>query len=117
MTTASSGASMRFAPQELLSGMLATLQGDSFTDNTDTLHATFIKVGTDFPLLARFAAEDNAASVALSALETSGVITRGDGRYSLSPQGRASCVSSKRTLFSKADTAQLEGAALIFPTA
>jgi hypothetical protein len=107
---------MRFAPQELLAGMLATLQGDGFPDDTDTLHATFVRVGTDFPLLARFAADDNAASEALGALEKSGVLTRAEGRYSLTADGRAHCVSSKRTLFSKADTAQLEGAALIFPT-
>ena len=108
---------MRFSHQELLAGMLATLQGDSFTDNADTLQTTFTKVGTEFPLLAMFAVNDSAASDALGALETSGVLLRADGRYSLSPQGRAHCVSSKRTLFSKRDTEQLEGAALIFPTA
>ena len=117
MTTASSGASMRFAPQELLSGMLATLQGEGFTDDADTLHATFVRIGNDFPLMARFSAEDDATSVALGALESSGVLTRTGGRYALSAHGRAHCVSSKRTLFSKGDTAQLEGAALIFPTA
>ena len=109
---------MRFSHQELLAGILATLDGDSFPGDATALQTSFTRMGTEFPLLAALATSDGAASVAaLGALEQSGVLTQSDGRYMLSDEGRAHCVSSKRTLFNKGDMEQLEGASRIFTTA
>ena len=106
---------MRFSHQELLSGLLATLAGNDFTDDPAALKAVFARIGTEFPLLAPFAAGEGSAAVdALAGLESAGTLTRGAGRYALSTAGRARCVSSKRTLFNRADVEQLEGAAAIF---
>ena len=44
------------------------------------------------------------------------LVREGD-RYQIAAEGRASCVSSKRTLFNKDAREQLEGAAAIFATA
>lgn len=38
----------------------------------------------------------------------------GGERYTLTTEGRAACVSSKRTLFNRDDREQFEGAAAVF---
>ena len=108
--------SMRFSPQEIVAGMLATLEGDNFTDEAGALKTVFGRVAGEFPLFAGLATDEGAAAKALQALETSGVLTR-TGGYVLSVSGRAHCISSKRTLFNRGHVVQLEGAALVFATA
>ncbi|MSQ29341.1 MAG: hypothetical protein EXR68_02495 [Dehalococcoidia bacterium] len=115
--TTNTNDSMRFSPQEIVSGMLATLEADNFTDEAGALRTVFGRVAGEFPLFAGFAADEAAATKALDVLETKGVLARAGGRYVLSASGRALCVSSKRTLFNRGHVEQLEGAALVFATA
>ena len=61
MTTPANAAhSMRFAPDELLSGMLATVEGNDFPADPPTLQTIFVKIATEFPLFAPFTALDDA---------------------------------------------------------
>lgn len=70
MTTPANAAhSMRFAPDELLSGMLATVEGNDFPADPPTLKAMFAKIATEFPLFAPFTALDDAVQRAIGALE------------------------------------------------
>lgn len=114
MTTTNS---MRFSPAELLSGMLATIDGSDFPADETALRAVFAKIGAEFPLLAPFNTNDGAVQKAISALEERKALVLADGRYVLTAEGRAACVSSKRTLFNRDDREQLEGAAAIFSAA
>ncbi|MSQ14842.1 MAG: hypothetical protein EXR50_03140 [Dehalococcoidia bacterium] len=118
MTTSSGPASMRFALHEVLSGMLGSTQSDSFTDDTARLAAMFESLAGRFALFAPFAAgvEVEAVTKALETLEKNKIIEHGEGRYLITPAGRASCLSSKRTLFNRGDIQQLEEAAPVFDT-
>ena len=105
---------MRFAPDELLSGMLATVEGNDFPADPPTLQTIFVKIATEFPLFAPFTALDDAVGRAIGVLEGRKSLVRAGERYTLTTEGRAACVSSKRTLFSRGDREQLEGAAAVF---
>ena len=110
--------SMRFEIHEVLSGMLATVDKDTFSDDAAGLAKMFEGLSGRFALFAPFQVGVDPAAVgdALGKLEQKHCIEHGDGIYTLTPEGRASCVSSKRTLFSQADREQLEGAAAEFDT-
>lgn len=109
--------SMRFSPDELLSGMLATLEAGDFPADNARLREVFTKIATEFPLLAPFATADDAIQKAITVLEGRKALVQDGDRYTLTTEGRASCVSSKRTLFNRDDREQLEGAAAIFSAA
>ncbi|MEK7216624.1 MAG: hypothetical protein AAB289_13620 [Chloroflexota bacterium] len=108
--------SMRFQLHEVLSGMLATMQADSFTDDAARLAAMFEDLAGRFPLFAPMAAgvDQGAVTKALETLEQAKVIYHGEGRYAFTAQGRAHCVSSRRTLFNQRDLLQLKEAASAF---
>jgi len=114
MTTTNS---MRFSPDELLSGMLATMEATDFTADDARLRASFAKIAAEFPLMAPFAQTDDAIQKAITALEGRGALVLDGDHYKLTDEGRAHCVSSKRTLFNKDAREQLEGAAAIFASA
>lgn len=119
MTTANSGSpSMKFALSEVLSGMLASVEEDSFTDDAARLAAMFEGLATTVPLFAPMAAgvDPQAVAQALTSLEEKGILKHADGKYTLTESGRAHCVSGKRTLFSRGDQEQLESAAKTFAT-
>jgi hypothetical protein len=105
--------SMRFAPDEILSGMLATLEGDRFSDDAAALSTTFDGLASRLSLFSGFAADADSSALtkALDKLEAKTYLTHGAGEYVLTTDGRAACVSSKRTLFNRADCEQLEDAA------
>lgn len=106
--------SMRFSPDELLAGMLATLEGGDFPADGKVLRTVFTKIAAAFPLLAPFTAGDDMVQRAISALEHRKSLVQDGDRYTLTAEGRAACVSSKRTLFNRDDREQLEGAPAIF---
>ena len=114
MTTSNS---MRFSPDELLAGMLATVGGEDFPADDTALRAVFAKIAAEFPLLAPFNLSDDAMTRAITVLEGRKALVREGDRYQITIEGRASCVSSKRTLFNRDDREQLEGAAAIFSAA
>ena len=114
MTTTNS---MRFSPDELLSGMLATVEGTDFTADNARLRASFAKIAADFPLMAPFDQTDDAIQRAITVLEGRKAIELDGDHYTLTDAGRTHCVSSKRTLFNKDAREQLEGAAAIFSAA
>lgn len=119
MTDAAAGQpSMRHELSEVLSGMLASLAGDGFTDDTQRLAAMFEQLGTRFPMFAPLAGGVDPAAVgeALRILEGKNYIEHGEGRYNLTVKGRAHCVSSKQTLFNRRDAEQLQEAARVFDT-
>ena len=105
---------MRFSPDELLSGMLATLQGGDFPADGGALRTVFAKIAAAFPLLAPFNGSDDAVERAIGTLERRKSLVQEGDRYTLTIEGRAACVSSKRTLFNRDDREQLEGAAAMF---
>ena len=109
--------SMRFSPDELLSGLLATLDSGDFPADNATLRATFAKIAAEFPLLAPFSTSDDAIQKAITVLEGRKALVQEGDRYTLTTEGRAACVSSKRTLFNRDNREQLEGAAAIFSAA
>lgn len=113
--------SMRYALEELLRGILASVPSDRFTGDPVVLGETLKQLGQKLPIFQQLtiAGADRALSdttlTALGTLEKQGVLTRdASGAYLLSPQGRAHCKSSKQTLFNRADIAQLEEAATLF---
>lgn len=120
MTTAntSGASSMRFSLNEVLSGMLASTAASSFSDDAVKLAAMFEQLAGQFPLFAPLAVGVDPAAVgqALQSLESKKIISRAEGRYVLSDEGRAACRSSKRTLFNRSDSDQLEEAAKVFDT-
>lgn len=109
---------MRFQIHEVLSGMLATVERQTFTDDPARLATMFEDLSSRFTLFAPFESGVDAAAVgeALEKLEQMQCIEHGTDDYTLTPEGLASCVSSKRTLFNAGDREQLEGAALVFDT-
>ena len=113
--------SMRYRPDEVVSGMLASVELDSFTSDLNTLGEVFKELGERFLMFRAFASADPrvslapAAQDALKALVGGGFVQHEAGqRYVLTPQGRAHCITSKQTLFNRADVAQLEEAARLF---
>ena len=114
MTTSNS---MRFSPEELLGGMLATLEAGDFPADDAKLRAVFTKIAAEFPLLAPFGTTDDAISKTITTMEGKKLLVKNGERYTLTEEGRAACVSSKRTLFNRDDREQLEGAAAIFASA
>ena len=109
---------MRFALHEVLSGMLASIEQDSFTDDVHRLAVMFESLATSVPLFAPMAAgvDPDAVAHALTTLEEKGYLQHSEGRYILTEAGRAHCITSKRTLFNQRDREQLEEAARTFST-
>lgn len=111
---------MRFAIDEVLSGMLATIESDHFTDDPAALGEIFKGLAETGPLFAPFGAlvdgPDFSAilSKALDTLVSDGHLEHPPGRYRLTPVGRARCVTSKRTLFNASDIRDLEAGAKYF---
>ena len=114
--TSSNPRSMRFSLNEVLSGMLASLDSDHFTDDAASLAASFEHLAAQFTLFAPFAGklDPEAVNKALASMESKAYLAHEPGQYKLTNDGRAHCVSSKRTLFNKADCEQLEAATAIF---
>lgn len=112
--------SMRYSLDEVLSGMLASITAEGFTDDTHKLGDVFKALSAGHPMLASFAAVGGEAdfsallSGALQKLVDRKILQHEPGRYALSAQGRAACVRSKQTLFNIGDVAQLEAAARDF---
>jgi hypothetical protein len=111
---------MRYTVDEVLSGMLASIGRDHFTDDTQALGEIFKGLATQGPLFAPFAALADGPDFSVTlqrALETlvkNGHLEHSPGRYRLTPVGRARCVTSKRTLFSSGDIRDLEAGAHYF---
>ncbi|MBI2910902.1 MAG: hypothetical protein HYY05_02080, partial [Chloroflexi bacterium] len=103
---------------EVLSGMLASLGSDRFTDDTQRLAAMFEQLAAQYPMFAPLAAGVDPAAVgdALRTLEEKKYIEHDNGHYLLTAKGRAHCVSSKQTLFNRKDAEQLQEAARVFDT-
>ena len=112
--------SMRYTIDEVLSGMLASIERDDFTDDSQRLGEVFKGLSQEASLFAPFAAlagETDFTAVLESALQTlvsDGHLQHEPGRYHLTPAGRARCVTSKRTLFSASDIKDLEVGARYF---
>jgi hypothetical protein len=111
---------MRFRIEEVLSGMLATVERDHFTDDPAKLGEIFRGLSQVGPLFAPFAAlagEQDFSAVVEDALKTlvkNGYLEHPPGRYRLMPDGRARCITSKRTLFNAGDLRDLEAGARYF---
>ncbi len=118
MTTSSGSGpmSMRFGLHEVLSGMLANMQADTFTDDATRLAAVFEELAGRFTLFAPMATgvDPGAVRNALDTLERAQVIQHVEGRYLLTAEGRALCVSSRKTLFNHRDLEELNNAAVVF---
>ena len=116
----SGGRSMRYTIDEVLSGMLASIERDHFTDDPQALGEIFKGLSEQSPLFAPFAAlvgeADFSAVVerALEALVRDGHLEHPPGRYRLTPVGKARCITSKRTLFNASDITELEAGARYF---
>src|SRR3989304_3310909 len=112
--------SMRYTIDEVLSGMLASIERDDFTDDSQRLGEVFKGLSQQASLFAPFAAlvgEADFSAVLESALQTlvsDGHLQHEPGRYHLTPAGRARCATSKRTLFSASDIKDLEAGARYF---
>ena len=112
--------SMRYTIDEVLSGMLASIERDDFTDDSQRLGEVFKGLSQQASLFAPFAAlvgEADFSAVLESALQTlvsDGHLQHEPGRYQLTPAGRARCVTSKRTLFNASDIKDLEAGARYF---
>lgn len=111
---------MRFTIDEVLSGMLASIERDHFTDDTQALGEIFKGLAEQGPLFVPFAAlagEPDFSATLERTLETlvkNAHLEHPPGRYRLTPVGRARCVTSKRTLFSVGDIRDLEAGAQYF---
>jgi len=111
---------MRYTIDEVLSGMLASIEGDTFTDDSQRLGEVFKGLAQEAPLFAPFAALADEADFsavlegALQTLVSDGHLEHQAGRYQLTSTGRARCITSKRTLFNASDIADLEAGARYF---
>jgi hypothetical protein len=111
---------MRYTLDEVLSGILASIEKDYFTDDVEKLGEIFKGLSELSALFAPFGAlageSDFSAAVkkALENLEKDGHLEHPPGRYRLTPVGRARCVATKRTAFNASDIKDLEAGALIF---
>ncbi len=110
--------SMKFSLDEVLAGMLASYDPETFTDDTTRLASMFEGLAATVPLFAPMAAgvDPQAVAGALKKLEDRAILKHADGKYTLTDAGRAHCVSGKRTLFNRGDQEQLEAAAKTFAT-
>lgn len=112
--------SMRYRIEEVLSGMLASIERDEFSDDTQKLGALFKELSHQAPLFAPYAAlagETDFSAVLASALQTlvnDGHLAHEPGRYLLTAPARARCITSKQTLFNAGDRKDLETAARYF---
>lgn len=115
--------SMRYSIDEVLSGMLASIEQETFTDDSERLGDVFKGLAGKAPLFAPFAALADEADFsavlegALQTLVSDGHLERQPGRYQLTSAGRARCITSKRTLFNAGDIADLEAGARYFEAA
>ena len=117
-TPAISPRSMKFSLDELLQGMLASIEQDGFSDDAAKLAAMFGDLAGRFTLFAPLSTgvSTEALESALGKLESRGLLRHEDGRYTFAIEGREKCVSCKRTLFNTADRGELEEAAKVFST-
>jgi hypothetical protein len=101
---------------EVLSAMLATIEADEFPSDPAPLAASLEDLASRFALFAPMATgvDPEAVGRVLNTLETKEIIARVDGKYVMTPEGRARCLSSKRTLFNQQDCEQLDEAARAF---
>src|SRR3990172_9047883 len=105
---------MRYTLDEVLSGMLASIERDEFTIDHPRLGEVFRCLSQEAPLFASFAAvagEADFSAVLENALQTlvsDGHLEHGAGRYQLTSTGRARCITSKQTLFNAGDIRDLE---------
>ena len=111
-------ASMQFQLHEVLMGMLASTEADSFSDDATRLAAMFEDLAKRFPLFAPLAAgvDPAAVSQALAKLEANKALEHIGERYVLTAPGRSHCVSNKKMLFNQRDSEQLAEAAKVFNT-
>jgi len=111
---------MRYSVSEVLSGMLASIERDYFTDDSQALGEIFKGLAALGPLFAPFGALADGPDFsiilgeALEKLVKDGHLEHPVGRYRLTPVGRARCITSKRTLFSAGDIRDLEAGAVYF---
>ena len=112
--------SMKYSMDEVLSGMLASMGRDTFTDDTKQLGDVFKELSKQAVLFAPFGAlaegGDFSAILekALGSLVGTGQLKHETGHYELTEAGRARCVSSKRMLFNAGDIDDLEVGARYF---
>jgi hypothetical protein len=120
--TASGPQSMRYTIDEVLAGMLASIELDKFTDDPQRLGEAFKGLSQQAPIFAPFAAvvgEADFSAILEGTLETlvsDGHLERQPGCYYLPEPGRARCITSKRTLFNAGDIQDLEAGARYFET-
>ena len=106
--------SIRYSIDEVMSGMLASIQRDTFTDDRQRLGEAFKGLAHQAPLFAPFAAlagETDVSGVLEGALQTlvgDGHLEHEPGLYSLPAPCRARCITSKRTLFNAGHIQHLE---------
>jgi hypothetical protein len=118
--TASGPHSMRYTVDEVLAGMLASIELDMFTDDPQRLGEAFKGLSEQAPIFAPFAAlvgEADFSAVLEGTLQTlvsDGHLEREPGFYHLPEAGRARCITSKRTLFNAGDIEDLEAGARYF---
>jgi len=110
--------SMKFSLDELLQGMLASIDQESFSDDAGKLAAMFGELAGRFNLFAPLGTSvtSEALEGALAKLESRNLLRREGGQYAFAIEGREKCVSCKRTLFNTADRGELEEAAKVFST-
>ena len=112
--------SMKYAIDEVLSGMLASIEVDMFTDDPQRLGEAFKGLSQQAPIFAPFAALVGEADFSavlegtLQKLVTDGHLEHQPGGYHLPEPGRARCITSKRTLFNAGDIEDLEAGARYF---
>jgi len=120
--TASGPQSMRYTIDEVLAGMLASIELDVFTDDPQRLGEAFKELSQQASIFAPFGAlvgEADFSAVLEGTLQTlvsDGHLEHQPGRYHLSEPGRARCITSKRTLFNAGDIQDLEAGARYFET-
>lgn len=97
--------------------MLASIERDTFTDDTKRLGGSVQRPHSGGSPLRPFAVVADEADFsavlkgALQALVSNGHPEPGTGRYELTSAGRALCITGKRTLFHSSDIADLEARA------
>ena len=112
--------SMLYTIDEVLSGMLASIKVDMFTDDPQRLGEAFKGLSQQASIFAPFAAlvgEADFSAVLEGTLQTlvsDGHLEHQPGRYYLPAPGRARCITSKRTLFNAGDIQDLEEGARYF---
>jgi len=100
--------------------MLSSVALDKFTDDHQRLGEIFKGLSKTHSLLAPYAAAAGEADFsavlkdALQKMVDKKLLQHESGQYVLSPENRAQCVRSKRTLFNAADIQQIEAAARDF---